>query len=204
MVSEESSVQPETAGDKESPVVDSEVTTDVKPKKRKRAEGEEDTDGDKLEIDVDAPAPLSKAQARAEKKKAKKSKKEPTEGDEDVHSDGAEKPKKKAKKEKSDEPPKRKNSVWIGNLSFKASPDSLRSWFTRKLGGDVDVNMDQKDSKSELVTRVNLPMKPGRNRWGHQECKGHVFIQFVGDGKVRALTLYTLWEQICVCGLCYP
>lgn len=153
--------------------VDSESKPKLKKRKRKEGEGEE---GD-LEIDVDAPTPLSKAQARAEKKKAKRDKKGGKVDGGDVAEDDAAEGgeagtgapvKKKAKKEKKeDEVPKRRNSIWIGNLSFKATPQSLKAWFEGRLALGKDVEVDENS-----VTRVNLPMKEGRNRWGHQECKG--------------------------------
>jgi hypothetical protein len=177
----ESSTQAATSTSDE-PIIgsadDNKPVTEEKPKKRKRKEKDGEAAGgdeDELEIDVDAPTPLSKAQARAEKKKAKKMKKEGKEDGSDEEKDaedGEERPKKKVKKEKKkeDTEPKRKHSIWIGNLSFKATPESLKTWFERKLAGDgADVDMD---AGKGLVTRVNLPMKEGRNRWGHQECRG--------------------------------
>jgi RNA recognition motif-containing protein len=54
---------------------------------------------------------------------------------------------KKEKEEEDDSAPvKRQNSIWVGNLSYKTTPESLRRFF---------------DGVGE-ITRVHLPTKPGK------------------------------------------
>jgi hypothetical protein len=125
------------------------------------------------EIDLAAPEPLSKAELRAARRAAKRGDVAPAEG---------EKPKKRKRlpefdpnEADEDEKPKggvaegagrevkKQNSVWVGNLAFKTTPQSLREWFERKLeeagaGGEGS------------VTRVNLPKKAGKGGFG--ESKG--------------------------------
>lgn len=109
------------------------------PAKRKRGD---DDNGDLLEIDLSAATPLSKAEARAARKKAKR-------GDVDEDDD---KPKAE-KAEKKPKPPTKQNSIWIGNLSFRTTAESLKEFLENgvvELGGEAD-----------SVTRVNLPKKKG-------------------------------------------
>lgn len=113
--------------------------------KRKRNDEEE---GDLLEIDLSAATPMSKAEARAARKKAKRG-----EVDEPkTEAAGDDKPKRE-KKPKVDKPVKQ-NSIWIGNLSFRTTSESLKTFLEQgvvELGGE-----------SDSVTRVNLPKKEGR------------------------------------------
>jgi RNA recognition motif-containing protein len=53
--------------------------------------------------------------------------------------------------------PKRQNSVWVGNLSFKTTPISLKNFF---------------DGVGE-ITRINLPMKPPNGK-GPRENSGYI------------------------------
>jgi RNA recognition motif-containing protein len=53
---------------------------------------------------------------------------------------------KKEKKEQASRPLKRENSIWVGNLSYKTTPESLRRFF---------------DGVGE-ITRVHLPTKLGK------------------------------------------
>lgn len=129
------------------------------PTKKRRPEAEA---LEELEVDLAAPEPLSKADARAARKKAKradvvedgiavKGKSEREDGEAKVN--GAAEVKRK---------PKKRNSIWIGNLSFKTTPDLLKDFVQRgvvELGGESE----------ECVTRVNLPKKPG-----HGEFAGNV------------------------------
>lgn len=139
-------------------------TTSLETKKRKR---EVAAEGEELEIDVSAPAPLSKAELRAARKKAKRGDVLPytpkvrdyekvtkshvqsgegKEGDKDVAGSG-----------------KRQNSVWIGNLAFKTTPEGLKEFLEKgvtELGGKGEGS----------VTRVNLPKKS--NKAGFSENKG--------------------------------
>jgi hypothetical protein len=164
---------------------------DSTTKKRKRskettnaeesAEKPED-DADLLEIDPDAPTPLSKAQARAARKEAKRKSKAGGDAAEDSSEgeDGAERTSKRAKKSKTEVvKPKRQHSVWIGNLAFKTNAESLKAWLEREIillskgkpqepeEGDEDEEPeegddDEVDEETEIITRVNMPMKQGR------------------------------------------
>ncbi|WVO20429.1 uncharacterized protein IAS62_001725 [Cryptococcus decagattii] len=145
-------------------------TTSLETKKRKR---EVAAEGEELEIDVSAPAPLSKAELRAARKKAKRGDVLPytpkvrdyekvtkshvqsgegKEGDKDVAGSG-----------------KRQNSVWIGNLAFKTTPEGLKEFLEKgvtELGGKGEGS----------VTRVNLPKKS--NKAGFSENKGFAYVDF--------------------------
>lgn len=121
-------------------------------KRRREAEGLEE-----LEVDLTAPEPLSKAEIRAARKKAKKGG-----PDEDTTTNGVKPEEGKAhgggeagdlKREG-----KKRNSIWIGNLSFKTTPELLKDFVQRgitELGGEGE----------ESVTRVNLPKKPGHGEF---------------------------------------
>jgi len=52
---------------------------------------------------------------------------------------------------------KRQNSIWVGNLSFKTTQDSLRRFF---------------DGVGE-ITRVHLPTKPGTGQSAKRENRGY-------------------------------
>ncbi|KAJ9119156.1 hypothetical protein QFC22_003647 [Naganishia vaughanmartiniae] len=164
----------------------------------------QDEDANLLEIDPDAPTPLSKAQARAARKEAKRKRKD-GEADEEAASDveeagadGEPKPKKSKKdKDEAPKPPKRQHSVWIGNLAFKTNPESLKAWLEREIillskgggpkaeaGEDAEVEDDDEpeegdddevDEETEIVTRVNMPMKQGR--FGVQN-QGFAYVDF--------------------------
>ena len=187
------SAEPATTADvdmtlQETPAEASIPSDDTKSKKRKRSK--ETTDGDEaptndadlLEIDPDAPTPLSKAQARAARKESKRKSKagDDEEADASEGDDGAERASKRAKKSKPDAPvkPKRQHSVWIGNLAFKTTAESLKAWIEREIillskgkpqAEDEDEDEepeegddDEVDEETEIVTRVNMPMKQGR------------------------------------------
>jgi hypothetical protein len=145
-------------------------------------EDEPKSDENLLEIDPDAPTPLSKAQARAARKEAKLKRKAGNTSDDDEASDGEPKAK-RTKKDKTElpKPPKRQHSVWIGNLAFKTNPESLKAWLEREIillskggggkpaaGEEEDDDEpeegddDEVDEETEIVTRVNMPMKQGR------------------------------------------
>ncbi|OWZ59718.1 hypothetical protein LQV05_000677 [Cryptococcus neoformans] len=151
------------------PVAEGEPTS-PETKKRKR---EAAAEGEELEIDVSAPAPLSKAELRAARKKAKRGdaipyapkirdyekvpksnvqSEEGKEGEKDVSGSG-----------------KRQNSVWIGNLAFKTTPEGLKEFLEKgvaELGGKGEGS----------VTRVNLPKKS--NKAGFSENKGFAYVDF--------------------------
>lgn len=52
-------------------------------------------------------------------------------------------------------PPKRQHSVWVGNLAFKTTEQSLRAFFQRGVPGCE-------------VTRVHLPTKTGKDASGEK------------------------------------
>jgi hypothetical protein len=133
----------------------------------------QENDPNLLEIDVDAPEPLSKAEIRAAKRRAKKGLPDPTPTTEPVkgEEEGDEAERRPAKRAKErDAEPKRQNSIWIGNLSFKCTEDSLRAFFEKGIeesGGD----------KEGCVTRIKLPKKEGHGTFaqnkGYVECREH-------------------------------
>ena len=109
-------------------------------RKRRRGEDcpefESDCDVDSNQSNEDEPVPpISHAERRRQKKKAKR---EETLGDQ-KHTN--------KKKQTNDSGvsglPPRQNSVWVGNLSFKTTPEALRSFF---------------EGCGE-ITRIHLPMK---------------------------------------------
>jgi RNA recognition motif-containing protein len=90
-----------------------------------------------------------------------------------------ESPAKKEKKEgqASSHPLKRENSIWVGNLSYKTTPESLRRFF---------------DGVGE-ITRVHLPTKLGKASLGdsaRRENRGCVSVPLLPISRIRfALTL---------------
>ncbi|THH05019.1 hypothetical protein EW145_g5103, partial [Phellinidium pouzarii] len=81
------------------------------------------------------------------------------------------------KKKDRDVLPKRQNSIWVGNLSFKTSPDTLRAFF---------------DGVGE-ITRVHMPTKINA-REGEKSFKnenqGFAYVDFVTpDAKAIAVTM---------------
>ncbi|KAJ3788165.1 hypothetical protein GGU10DRAFT_413090 [Lentinula aff. detonsa] len=158
-------------------------TSSASPKfssKRTREEHDEDDDDDSQtthssssDLDTadedDAPA-LSHAERRRQKKKEKLATlkgKEP-----------APPPSKKRKtdsgKEAGDSSFKRQNSVWIGNLSFKTTPEALRKFF---------------DGVGE-ISRINLPMKAAHRPNMPAENRGFAYVDFAtADAKTIAIAL---------------
>ncbi|WVQ95640.1 hypothetical protein IAU59_002738 [Kwoniella sp. CBS 9459] len=146
-------------------------------KKRKRVQVV--PEGEELEIDVGAPAPLSKAELRAQKKRLKRGDGEPEKpvvreyekpskvAPKDQHEDGEE----GADGGKAVGPGgKRQNSVWVGNLAFKTTVETLTDFFQRgitELGGQG----------AGCVTRINMPKKNGKG--GYAENKGFAYVDFV-------------------------
>lgn len=106
------------------------------------------TDIDELEVDLKAPTPMNKKEARlAKKRKAR--------GEEL----GAEAAAEGEKKEKVVKPVvEKRNSVWIGNLSFRTTGDRIKEFLengVKELGGD-----------EASVTRVNLPREKNKGEFG--------------------------------------
>ena len=142
---------PESPSDDETPV-----------KKRKR-----EALPDEIEVDVNLPEPPSKKAARA----AKKAKLNPkpvaaagTEGSADATTDGAVGEGKKAEEKRSE------FGVWIGNLPWSATKDSLRTFI-----------MENTEIKTEQITRVHMPpsTKPVPAHWTTKpNNKGFAYVDF--------------------------
>ncbi|KAK4503672.1 hypothetical protein PRZ48_004587 [Zasmidium cellare] len=139
-------------------------------KKRKR-QVESDDDDDKLEIDVNLPEPPSKKAKRKEKKQAKAKSKKPADEE-----DGGESVKKEDDVEKKavDEPAKRSDyGIWVGNLPFNATKDTMKAFLLRE--GGIDENE---------ITRVHLPTG------ARAQNKGFAYIDFKSPAILElALTL---------------
>ncbi|KAN0132643.1 hypothetical protein V8E53_009659 [Lactarius tabidus] len=85
---------------------------------------------------------------------------------------------KKEKEEEDDSAPvKRQNSIWVGNLSYKTTPESLRRFF---------------DGVGE-ITRVHLPTKPGKAAPGEsarRENRGFAYVDFAtSEAKEAAIVM---------------
>lgn len=139
-----------------------------KLKRRRNSKGEDEVeqvdDGTLLEIDVDAPEPLSKAEARAAKKRAKKGLPDlPPKASSNIKDvkgkkredgvEGGEEGEEEVKKK--EKPAQRQNSIWVGNLAYKTTGETLQAFFEKGLLG-------QGGNPVGAVTRVKLPMKPGK------------------------------------------
>jgi len=136
------------------------------PRKRKRdanpidsdSEDSSDSDGD----DSPQVPALSHAERRRQKKKEKLEAKA---------KEASESPSKKQKLQdgtSSTVPGKRQNSVWVGNMSFKTTPESLKAFF---------------EGVGE-ITRVNMPTKApagpgmkGENRGSVLPIPHYLFVQ---------------------------
>jgi hypothetical protein len=116
-------------------------------KKRKH-----NTDIEELEVDLEAPTPMNKKEARLAKKKAKKGGAEGEDGAEGAGAAGEEEKKPKPV------PVEKRNSIWIGNLSFRTTADRIKEFLEKgvaELGGDEG-----------SVTRVNLPKEKNKGEFG--------------------------------------
>lgn len=132
---------------------------DTPAKKRKR-----DALPDEIEIDVGLPEPASKKAAR----KAKKAKLNPTPGKDGVPSDG--KADTEAKDDKDASAKRSDFGVWIGNLPWSATKESLRAFL-----------VEHAEMKSEQITRVHLPppTKPVNPNWTTKPLnKGFAYVDF--------------------------
>lgn len=139
----------------------------VKEKKRKRAK-EEVLEDEKLEIDVSAPEPPSKKAKRAEKKKQKeqRSKKKETATDEAPKPEAA-----SAKTEEgatSDLPKRSDYGIWIGNLLWTATKDSLRT-FLKDQGGIPGTDI------------VRLHMPAPKEKDSKAQNKGFAYVDFTSQ-----------------------
>jgi RNA recognition motif-containing protein len=147
-------------------------------KKRKR-----EALADEIEIDVSLPEPASKKAAR----KAKKAKLNPTPtadaagAETDAKTDGEVRDSRVA----ADQEAGGKRSdfgVWIGNLPWSATKDTLRKFLT-----------DNTEIKSEQITRVHLPppTKPANPNWTTKPLnKGFAYVDFSTElGMYSAIAL---------------
>ncbi|KAI0638036.1 hypothetical protein C8Q77DRAFT_1088986 [Trametes polyzona] len=161
------------------------------PHKRPRVSEEEDSDdsgdsstisddsGDESDAGEVSDTPvLSHAEKRRQKKKEERSSKKGAASTED-----SDKKKGKSKVKNTAElppskVPKRQNSVWVGNLSFKTTLASLRNFF---------------DGVGE-ITRIHMPMKmvtgSPQDKRPRQENRGFAYVDFATpDAKAVAITL---------------
>ncbi|KAF5371198.1 hypothetical protein D9758_004099 [Tetrapyrgos nigripes] len=103
------------------------------------SDSESQHEPDEVEADEDEAPPLSHAEKRRQKKEKKeKESREPAKKKRKL-ADGKAKTSDPDKKH-----PTRQNSVWVGNMSYKTTPDALRAFF---------------DGVGE-ITRINMPTKP--------------------------------------------
>lgn len=147
-------------------------------KKRKRQVASEDDD-DKLEIDINLPEPPSKKAKRKEKKQAKAKSTKSTAVE--ISADGVESEKIEGTSEKGVAPaqatqtPAQRSDygIWVGNLPFNATKDTLRE-FLLKEGG-----IDEGE-----ITRVHMPTGP------RAQNKGFAYVDFKSQAILEvALTL---------------
>ncbi|KAH9853639.1 hypothetical protein C2E23DRAFT_916484 [Lenzites betulinus] len=164
------------------------------PNKRPRVEKEEENDESDSNNDSEDSGDESDADARegegsdvpvlshAEKRKQKREEERAAKKGAPIQPDGDKAAGKSKAKNAADLPPskqsKRQNSVWIGNLSFKTTPASLRNFF---------------DGVGE-ITRVHMPMKMvtggPEDRRPRQENRGFAYVDFATpDAKTVAITL---------------
>lgn len=134
----------------------SDEPTETPAKKRKR-----EALPDEIEIDIGLPEPASKKAAR----KAKKAKLNPT-----TAKDGEGKADTEAKDDKDATAKRSDYGVWIGNLPWSATKDSLRNFL-----------VEHAEMKSEQITRVHLPppTKPANPNWSTKPLnKGFAYVDF--------------------------
>lgn len=137
-----------------------EAASETPAKKRKR-----DALPDEIEIDVSAPEPASKKAAR----KAKKAKLNPT-ASTDADATTAGKAAGETTEDKDKSAKRSDFGVWIGNLPWSATKESLRKFL-----------VDNAELKSEQITRVHLPppTKPANPNWTTKPLnKGFAYVDF--------------------------
>lgn len=142
------------------------MLTEKKRKRNKTAPEEE------LEIDVNLPEPPSKKAKRAEKKKKEKSKNkkstdESTEGGVAVPKEETAPTEAKTAVESAK---RSEYGIWIGNLPFAATKDSLRTFL-----------LDHANIEEQDITRLNMPgpMTKGPDRPGPKpQNRGFAYIDF--------------------------
>ncbi|RPD67322.1 hypothetical protein L227DRAFT_559271 [Lentinus tigrinus ALCF2SS1-6] len=160
------------------------VSTSPHPRKRQRLSDEsgndtsssEDASDSEASADEDEEPVLSHAEKRRQKKKEQRAAKDTDAEDADSKKDKtrvqntAELPPSKL--------PKRQNSIWVGNLSFKTTPASLRTFF---------------EGVGE-ITRVHMPMKMAaggpEGKGPRKENRGFAYVDFATpDAKTIAITM---------------
>lgn len=124
---------------------------------------------DEIEIDVSLPEPASKKAAR----KAKKAKVNPTtdQDKQDITSEA--KPAGGSKDDKDLANKRSEFGVWIGNLPWSATKDSLREFL-----------VSNAEMKSETITRIHLPppTKPANPNWTTKPLnKGFAYVDFASE-----------------------
>ncbi|CCL99407.1 uncharacterized protein FIBRA_01425 [Fibroporia radiculosa] len=134
------------------------------------SDGKDGSDGHDSDVPV-----LSHAEQRRQKKKQKKTADQLESGPSDAKGKSkventAEIPPSKA--------PKRQNSVWVGNLTFKTTPDAIRKFF---------------DGVGE-ITRIHMPTKLAASGPGgagaRKENRGFAYVDFATpEAKLIAITL---------------
>ncbi|KAF8076698.1 hypothetical protein FPV67DRAFT_428584 [Lyophyllum atratum] len=144
------------------------------PQKRKRKDvaifEAEASDSDSSDSDADSTPEepvLSHAERRKQKKAAKQQEKEES---------ASSSKKRKLENGKAIPVPadKRKNSVWVGNMSFKTTQENLRTFFE-------DVGE---------VTRIYMPTKPAVNPAMKPENRGFAYVDFATpEAKIGAIAL---------------
>ncbi|WWC92349.1 uncharacterized protein L201_007304 [Kwoniella dendrophila CBS 6074] len=152
-------------------------------KKRKRVVVQ---DGEELEIDINLAAPLSKAELRLQRKKLKRGEESKPIKREYEKPNKPSKASKESQKEDGeggdgdDEKKdgsgivngvgtKRQNSIWIGNLAFKTTLESLTQFFEN----GITSNGGQGNGS---ITRINMPKKNSRD--GYAQNKGFAYVDF--------------------------
>lgn len=134
-------------------------------KKRKRSAQDE---ADLLEIDMKAEAPMSKAEMRAARKRVKRGE-EPlppkkSAGQDEKPEEDSEGNVARAYKAKADQPkpqPKGEYSIWVGNLSFRTTADSLKEFIQRGL--------TDSGGEDEAITRVHMPKKAAKGSFAENK-----------------------------------
>ncbi|GJE84512.1 RNA-binding domain-containing protein [Phanerochaete sordida] len=138
----------------------------------------EDSDAEDAVADDDVPV-LSHAEQRRQKKKQLKAEESAAADDDDGSAPKAKKQKVKNTAELApSKVPKRQNSVWVGNLAFKTTPEAIRTFF----------------AGCGEITRVHMPMKmastgPG-GRGAVKQNRGFAYVDFATpDAKTVAIAL---------------
>ncbi|GME44446.1 Nucleolar protein 13 [Neofusicoccum parvum] len=184
--SRKSKTESSPAADEPTATADEAPTPSKDSRKRKRTALPEDGE---LEVDITAPEPLSKREQRLAKKgkldpntKASKAPKPAATSDGDSSdNEGNERPaaKKDGGKAAADKKPEKSaHGVWIGNLPWSATRESLRDFFTKHAGIE--------DSR---IARVHMPA-PDKAAVANMRVKPHnkgfAYVDFDGPAAVAA------------------